>query len=252
MRRGRRINAARRRVRKQQLARRHGQRCGYCRCPFADLAEATLDHVVPCSLWWSWSVTSLVLACWDCNQAKADRFPLSIALLLAARYPVHGELCVFTAGTSTVHGATSAFSTTADVFTDQSGVFTGGALTDCGEPAVPSHVESAVHVEPVVLTERVGVFTLGVWRLLARLAHAHQEANPPTLAYDRHPPGRVPDHPESAPGRQHRSAPDLRDEARHTPRHTLSGMCPTGPSDHHRPHRSIGADVGSTGVAVCA
>ncbi|MFD0316351.1 HNH endonuclease [Streptomyces flavalbus] len=84
MRRGHPLNSARRRVRKEQLARRHGQRCAYCRCPFADLREATLDHVAPCSLWRSWSVTSLMLACVDCNGAKADRFPLSIALFLLA------------------------------------------------------------------------------------------------------------------------------------------------------------------------
>ncbi|MGW2783302.1 HNH endonuclease [Streptomyces populi] len=76
------LNSTRRRARKEQLARRHGQRCTYCRCPFTDLREATLDHIAPRSLWWSWSVTSLTLACVDCNQAKADRLPLSLALLL--------------------------------------------------------------------------------------------------------------------------------------------------------------------------
>ncbi|MEU9136215.1 HNH endonuclease [Streptomyces sp. NPDC048404] len=76
------LNSAKRRVRKEQLARRHGQHCVYCRCPFPSLREATLDHVVPQSLWRSWSVTSLMLACFDCNQAKADRLPLSLALLL--------------------------------------------------------------------------------------------------------------------------------------------------------------------------
>ncbi|MGW2784240.1 HNH endonuclease [Streptomyces populi] len=76
------LNSTRRRARKEQLARRHGKRCTYCRCPFADLREATLDHIAPRSLWWSWSVTSLMLACLDCNQAKADRLPLSLALLL--------------------------------------------------------------------------------------------------------------------------------------------------------------------------
>ncbi|MER6073591.1 HNH endonuclease [Streptomyces sp. NPDC001817] len=84
MRHGHPLNSARRRTRKEQLARRHGQRCAYCRRPFTDLSEATLDHVVPCSLWRSWSVTSLMLACVDCNHAKADRLPLSIALLLLA------------------------------------------------------------------------------------------------------------------------------------------------------------------------
>ncbi|MGV9754468.1 HNH endonuclease [Streptomyces tricolor] len=82
MRHGHPLNSTRRRTRKEQLARRHGQRCAYCRRPFADLSEATLDHVVPCSLWRSWSVTSLMLACVACNQAKADRLPLSLALLL--------------------------------------------------------------------------------------------------------------------------------------------------------------------------
>ncbi|MFC9058308.1 HNH endonuclease [Streptomyces sp. NPDC057074] len=78
------LNSAKRRVRKEQLARRHGQRCAYCRCPFADLRQATLDHIAPQSLWRTWSVTSLVLACLDCNHRKADRFPLSLALVLLA------------------------------------------------------------------------------------------------------------------------------------------------------------------------
>jgi hypothetical protein len=38
--------------------------------------------VVPYSLLRTWSVGALVLACRDCNHRKADRFPLSIALLL--------------------------------------------------------------------------------------------------------------------------------------------------------------------------
>ncbi|MFJ9130951.1 HNH endonuclease [Streptomyces sp. NPDC102340] len=91
-----RLNSAMRRVRKDQLARRHGQRCTYCRRPFTDLSEATLDHVVPLSLWRTWSVTALMLACLDCNRRKADRLPLSLALLL-----------VFTVGapsTASVHG----------------------------------------------------------------------------------------------------------------------------------------------------
>ncbi|MFG3126547.1 HNH endonuclease [Streptomyces tendae] len=78
------LNSASRRMRKQQLARRHGQCCAYCRRPFTSLSEATLDHVAPQSLWRSWSVTSLMLACVDCNRAKADRFPLSLALVLLA------------------------------------------------------------------------------------------------------------------------------------------------------------------------
>ncbi|NEC85222.1 HNH endonuclease [Streptomyces sp. SID12501] len=79
---GRPLNSTRRRVRKEQLARRHGRRCAYCRRPFATLREATLDHIAPQSLWRTWSVTALMLACGDCNQAKADRLPLSLALFL--------------------------------------------------------------------------------------------------------------------------------------------------------------------------
>lgn len=134
------LNAARRRARKGQLARRLGLRCTYCRRPFADLAEATLDHVAPQSLWRSWSVTSLVLACVDCNRAKADRFPLSLALLLLA----------------------------------------------WADPTRPT-------VDPAV------------WPLLARLAHANRSAFADVWTPD---------------PIERRSTPDLRDEPRHTPRHT--------------------------------
>ncbi|AEY91696.1 restriction endonuclease [Streptomyces hygroscopicus subsp. jinggangensis 5008] len=78
----RRIKSATRRLRKQQLAERFGRRCAYCRRKFADLRDATLDHIVPNSLWPTGTVTALVLACQDCNRRKGDRFPLSIALLL--------------------------------------------------------------------------------------------------------------------------------------------------------------------------
>ncbi|MFD9762946.1 HNH endonuclease [[Kitasatospora] papulosa] len=86
MRNGHPLNAARRRARKEQLARRHGWRCTYCRRPFVTLREATLDHVVPHSLFRTWSVVHLVLACRPCNHAKADRLPLSLALLIAWTY----------------------------------------------------------------------------------------------------------------------------------------------------------------------
>ncbi|MFJ6464059.1 HNH endonuclease [Streptomyces sp. NPDC091387] len=82
MRRGHPLNSGRRRLRKEQLARRHGARCTYCRRPFVTLREATLDHIVPVSLLRTWSVGALVLACRPCNHAKADRFPLSMALLI--------------------------------------------------------------------------------------------------------------------------------------------------------------------------
>ncbi|MFF9916074.1 HNH endonuclease [Streptomyces globisporus] len=76
------LNSTRRRARKHQLALRDGQRCAYCALPFASLREATLDHVVPVSLLRTWSAGALVLACRPCNHAKADRLPLSLALLI--------------------------------------------------------------------------------------------------------------------------------------------------------------------------
>ncbi|MFF4096329.1 HNH endonuclease [Streptomyces sp. NPDC001834] len=77
-----RLSAPRRRTRKQQLARRHGWRCTYCRRPFTALREATLDHIVPVSLYRTWAAVNLTLACRPCNHAKADRLPVSMALLL--------------------------------------------------------------------------------------------------------------------------------------------------------------------------
>ncbi|MEV8591230.1 HNH endonuclease [Streptomyces sp. NPDC051180] len=77
-----RLNAARRRSRKAQLAARDGRRCAYCRHRFKDLREATMDHVVPISLYRTWSANALVLACQPCNHVKADRLFLSLALLL--------------------------------------------------------------------------------------------------------------------------------------------------------------------------
>ncbi|WP_405555400.1 HNH endonuclease [Streptomyces canus] len=78
----RRIKTETRRLRKRQLAQRFGPRCAYCRSKFTDLRHATLDHIVPNSLWPTSTLTALVLACWECNHRKGDRFPLSIALLL--------------------------------------------------------------------------------------------------------------------------------------------------------------------------
>ncbi|WP_236241416.1 HNH endonuclease [Streptomyces sp. CC228A] len=77
-----RLNSARRRARKAQLTARDGWRCTYCRHRFRHLRDATMDHVVPYSLYRTWSASALVLACQPCNHAKADRLFLSIALLL--------------------------------------------------------------------------------------------------------------------------------------------------------------------------
>ncbi|MBT2387245.1 HNH endonuclease [Streptomyces sp. ISL-11] len=78
------LNAARRRARKRTLALRDGQHCTYCRAPFEDLRQATIDHVVPISLFRTWRAEHTVLACRPCNRVKADRLPLLFALLLCA------------------------------------------------------------------------------------------------------------------------------------------------------------------------
>ncbi|MDT0308042.1 HNH endonuclease domain-containing protein [Streptomyces sp. DSM 44917] len=82
--RARRNGAAKKRARKAAVAARDGARCAYCRIPFTDLRQATLDHVVPHSLYATWAARHLVLACNGCNQAKADRLPLLLALALLA------------------------------------------------------------------------------------------------------------------------------------------------------------------------
>ncbi|MFF8454681.1 HNH endonuclease [Streptomyces albidoflavus] len=84
-----------RRRRRVWLARRFGLSCAYCYRPFTFLEQATLDHVVPFSLYRTWAVQHLTLACRPCNQAKGDRLPLSMALLL-----VHAA----TPGEPTVNG----------------------------------------------------------------------------------------------------------------------------------------------------
>lgn len=133
----RQLNSAQRRVRREQVARRNKGRCVYCRRPFASLDEVTLDHVVPVSLLRTWSAAHLVAACAACNHAKADRLPLSLALLLVFTYGVQQP-------TASVHGSVHERSAVGGG--EQSGGRVGGKLTD--SPPVD-------------------------WRLLARLAHAH-------------------------------------------------------------------------------
>lgn len=60
---------------KRALAMRDGKQCFYCRAAFADLAVATIDHLIPKSVLPGWRQFNLVLACRPCNQAKADLLP---------------------------------------------------------------------------------------------------------------------------------------------------------------------------------
>jgi hypothetical protein len=103
------LNSSRKRARKRTLAARDGSWCAYCGRLFADLRCATIDHVVPLSLFPTWRAEHTVLACLSCNDRKADRLPLLIALHLTtadesadrerARSGVHGAYeSVFTVG----------------------------------------------------------------------------------------------------------------------------------------------------------
>ncbi|MFJ4411896.1 HNH endonuclease [Streptomyces sp. NPDC088910] len=76
------MNSARVRARKRSLAARDGAWCAYCGRLFADLRHASIDHVVPISLFRTWAAEHTVLACRPCNDRKADRLPLLLALLL--------------------------------------------------------------------------------------------------------------------------------------------------------------------------
>lgn len=53
------------------LARRDGWRCRYCRF-YMDETTATRDHVIPRSRGGRGHSTNVVLACVECNTAKAD------------------------------------------------------------------------------------------------------------------------------------------------------------------------------------
>ncbi|WTA76006.1 HNH endonuclease domain-containing protein [Streptomyces sp. NBC_00838] len=50
------------------------------------MVGATIDHVVPRSLFRTNALAHALLACQPCNQAKADRLPLTIALILCAHH----------------------------------------------------------------------------------------------------------------------------------------------------------------------
>ncbi|MFB7780048.1 HNH endonuclease [Streptomyces bauhiniae] len=79
-----RLGSNRRRAVKARIARRQGQRCFYCRAAFTETRDATLDHYVPYSLWHTWRISNLVLACVSCNQSKSDRLPWPLVWVLLA------------------------------------------------------------------------------------------------------------------------------------------------------------------------
>ncbi|MEU7384693.1 MULTISPECIES: hypothetical protein [unclassified Streptomyces] len=69
----------RRRLLKARLAERDGASCWYCDAVFGPgLDEATIDHLVPRSVWHTWMQAALVLACGPCNQTKVNRLPQAV------------------------------------------------------------------------------------------------------------------------------------------------------------------------------
>jgi len=68
-------SAKRRAQLRRSLSARDGQRCFYCAAPFAELADATIDHLIPQSVLPGWRQFNLVLACSPCNNRKGDTLP---------------------------------------------------------------------------------------------------------------------------------------------------------------------------------
>lgn len=78
-------SSRRRRHLRECVAARDGHRCHYCRTDLAqDLSNASLDHVIPWSMWRANDLCNLVLACHPCNQAKGAALPWTVAYLLLA------------------------------------------------------------------------------------------------------------------------------------------------------------------------
>lgn len=74
----------RRRIIIRRIAKRTGYRCFYCRQAFTEDVQPTFDHYVPYSLWRTGRHDALVLACWPCNERKADTLPWPLVWLLLA------------------------------------------------------------------------------------------------------------------------------------------------------------------------
>lgn len=55
-----------------QIAALHQQqgRCYYCKKPFNNRRNATIDHVIPLSKGGQHNISNIVLACWPCNNKK--------------------------------------------------------------------------------------------------------------------------------------------------------------------------------------
>ncbi|WP_405506160.1 HNH endonuclease [Streptomyces purpurascens] len=220
------LNSHRRRARKQRLAARDGQQCYYCRRPFRELREATADHIVPVSLWRTWSASALVLACRSCNDAKANRLPLSLALLLCATFPSTGVNDASTPVDAQDSG-TSLTSVTTRVTP------TVTPRDDAGSTPVKRPVDApTVHVDGPALTVAHDVFTapftLAAWRLLARLAHTHQPTFAAVWSPDSTARRSTPDRRESTCHGRREQRPSARPNCLRAPRPVRTCAGPTG------------------------
>lgn len=238
------LNSHRRRARKDRLAARDGRQCYYCRRPFRELREATFDHIVPVSLWRTWSVSALVLACRSCNTVKADRLSLLLSLVLCAAFPstpVNDVSTGVDAPLTPVDSRRDAVDAhSMPVNSSVATVDVGSTPVDSGStPVDPTvHVNTpTVHVNTSVFT---GPFTLAVWRLLARLAADNLKAF--TSVTTRVTPGVTP---QSADGQSTPDQPESTCHGRHARRPSTRPDCLRAP-------RSVRACSGPTGEAVPA
>ena len=66
-------NSHQKRELKEQLVKKHGNVCQICKNRFP-VFKLTLDHIIPLALGGSWNIINLQLACYPCNQKKADNY----------------------------------------------------------------------------------------------------------------------------------------------------------------------------------
>lgn len=67
-------NSHQKRELKNQLCKKYGSKCQICE-KFMSLELLTLDHIIPLADNGSWNIKNLQLACYPCNQEKADTNP---------------------------------------------------------------------------------------------------------------------------------------------------------------------------------
>ncbi|WP_255951004.1 HNH endonuclease [Streptomyces odontomachi] len=207
------------------LAGRDGARCYYCRTPFdAALSDATLDHYVPYCVWPENRPRNLVLACEPCNQAKADRLPYWVTVLLDAAVNTPGRPFTVPGALFTTHGTPAwddLFQQTVNtaVNTAMNTLFTVGRsvftvpLQSVGSTGPIESADRSTRADGAVNGADWGsvgpVVSRVQWRVLARLARACESALNATVNTDRH-----------AVNSRERLGSDLRDCPRHSSRHT--------------------------------